>query len=157
MLKKFCFFLFSFSFLLGCGSGKIKLEDNPLVEFKEAFYSKWSSGIKGGGSGFNIRLSVADKITVDEKLVGIYFKERFAKLKFNEPNVYTAFVRITKAEESNLDVINTTSNSKNDLENMKPDFPIALNKNEAVLVYVIKEKKKYFKITLEERNLGIAR
>ncbi|WP_139059046.1 hypothetical protein [Polaribacter reichenbachii] len=155
MIKKFYSFFLTFAFLFGCASGKMKLEDKPLVEINDAYFSKYSSGIKGGGAGFNIHISIIDELEQNEKLSGIYFKEKFANLKINEPNVYTAFIRTKKQEETNLDVINSSKEDKNALEISKDDFPFELKSNEAVLVYQIKEKKKYFKILLKKRNAGI--
>lgn len=144
-----------FIFLFGCATSHIKLEDQPLVEIKKAYYSKYSSGVKGGGAGFNIHISLNDELPQGETLSGIYFKEKFANLKFNEPNIFTAFIRTKKAEETNLDVINSSKEDKKGLEITKDDFPFTLNSNEAVLVYVKQKKKKYFKIQLEKKNVGI--
>lgn len=155
MIKKFYSFLLMFAFLFGCASSKMKLEDKPLIKIKEAYFSKYSSGIKGGGAGFNIHISTKEELPQNEKLSGIYFKEKFANLKFNKPNVYTAFIRTKKPEETNLDVINSSKENKNALEISKDDFPFELKSNEAVLVYIIKEKKKYFKILLKKQNAGI--
>lgn len=152
MIKKFYSFLLMFIFLFGCASSNMKLEDKPLVEIKEAFFSKYSSGIKGGGAGFNVHISINDELPQGETLSGIYFKEKYANLKFNSPNVYSAFIRTKKAVETNLDV---KSSFKKAVETTQPDFPFTLNSNEAVLVYVKQEKKKYFKIQLEKKNTGI--
>lgn len=152
MIKKFYSFLLMFIFLFACASSNMKLGDKPLVEIKEAYFSKYSSGIKGGGAGFNVHISINDELAQGETLSGIYFKEKYAKLKFNSPNVYSAFIRTKKAVETNLDV---KSSSKKAVETTQLDFPFTLNSNEAVLVYVKQEKKKYFKIKLEKKNAGI--
>ncbi|MBU3010460.1 hypothetical protein KO506_03535 [Polaribacter vadi] len=155
MIKKFYSFLLMFIFLFGCASGNMKLEDKPLVEIKEAYFSKYSSGIKGGGAGFNVHISISDKLEQDKKLSGVYFKEKYANLKFNEPNIYTAFIRTKKSEETNLDAINSSIKDEKTKEVLKDDFPFQLKSNEAVLVYMIKEKKKYFKVLLEKKDIGI--
>ena len=49
------FRLFLLVCLLGC-SNQFKIEKNSSLTVKEFYYQEWVSGLKGGGSGYNIFL-----------------------------------------------------------------------------------------------------
>lgn len=151
IFKKIIFFLAS-ALLLSCGSKKIKLEKNSLVKFEKAFYSKYNSGIKSGNSGVNIHLTSQNK--GDEiNLKGIYFKKGYSDLKYESPNIYTAFVVTSYGKKDGENFYKNKEKMDKSKEEIK--FPFPIEDNEAVLVCTIKEKKKYFKILLEKKDVGI--
>ena len=53
--KEFVFFLILIS--VGC-SNKINLEKNSRLVFEESYYQSWVAGVRGGGSGLNIYLTL---------------------------------------------------------------------------------------------------
>lgn len=155
MIKNGLSFLMVVILLFSCASNKIKLEKEPLFKIQNAQFSKWHSGIKGGGSGFNIKVLTQDT-ELSNKLVGLYFRNKYADFKFNKPNVYSAFIQTEKPKETNLDIINNSS-VKEYKEDESNNFPFDIEPNEAVIVCLIKKKKKYFKILLEKVDIGFPR
>ena len=153
MIKKIVGLFLTLTFIIGCGSNKLKLEKKALIDIEKAQYSNWVSGIKGGGAGLNINVSI-NKKDIGKKLTGIYFRGKYTDLKFGNPNVYSGFIRTQEKEETNFDAMNSQVKEKKEVikENV---FPFVLKENEAVMVCLIKAKKKYFKIIIEKKNVGI--
>jgi hypothetical protein len=133
-----------------CGSNKISLESSPLVNINEAYYQKWVSGVRGGGSGLNIHLSVDNK-DLENKLIGLYFKDKYTTLKFNKPNVYTGFIRTSKREETNLD-LPVKKESATLKEEKEYKLPFSIKENEAVVVILVNKRKKHFIITIKKKQ-----
>lgn len=155
MIKSRLICIVGILFLFGCGSNRIKLEKESLVEIQKAQFSKWASGINGGGSGFNIKvLTKGDELP--NKLVGLYFRGKYSDFKFEKPNIYSAFIQTEKPRETNLDLIKKSSAADNKEEESN-NFPFELTSNEAVIVSLNSKKKKYFKILLEKVDIGISR
>lgn len=136
----------------------MKLEKKVLVPIKEAEYSKWSSGIKGGGAGLNVKILTKNTET-SETLEAIYFRGKYGKFKYSEPNIFMAFIQTKKPEETNLDNINyePKKDSQKVEKNKQIDFPFELNANEAVIACTIKNKKRYFKVLLNKVDVGFPR
>ena len=44
------------------------LDKNPEIKISKAYYKKWFSGVRGGGSGFNIFINLK-KITILKKKI----------------------------------------------------------------------------------------
>lgn len=152
MLKK-VFFIIAIITLSSCGSNKIKLEGKQLVNFEQAVYSDYNSGIKSGNSGVNIHL-VAKNKEDNIEVLGVYFKQGYANLKFENPNIYSAFIVTSYGEKTKDNFSGTTEVVKSSKpEEMK--LPFSLEKNNAVIVCNVKEKKKYFKISLTKKDIGI--
>lgn len=147
--------------LFSCASNKITLETEPPIQISNAFYTEWVSGIKEGGTGLNLSLLI-NKEETNKKLVGIYFRNKYASLKFNKPNMYSGFIRTSKGERMELEVLEGKQKTKkisegkeSELEEESAKLPFPLKENEAVVVCLINNKKKYFKISLEEKIIGI--
>lgn len=152
MLKKVIFFI-STIMLFSCGSKKIKLEGKQLVNFEKAIYSEYNSGIKSGNSGANIHLATDGKENNTE-LIGIYFKKGYADFKFENPNIYTAFIVTSYGEKLEDKFSGKTKIVKSSVpKEVKLPFP--LEGNNAIIVCKIKEKKKYFKVSLTKKDIGI--
>jgi hypothetical protein len=148
---KFTSFLFLFVFI-GCGSN-YKLEKKSIISFNESYFSPWSSGVKGGGSGFHVFILIDENINLTEKgtkIEGVYFKGKFTKLKHQELNKYQAFIN----EGSNVaDALEFENNIETKIVETKNEkIPFVLKDNEAVISYVTKEKNKYVKIILTKKK-----
>ncbi|SDS33749.1 hypothetical protein SAMN05216503_2735 [Polaribacter sp. KT25b] len=147
---KFLNFLLLF-ILIGCANS-YKLEKKSILSFNESYYSPWSSGVKGGGSGYHVYLLIDENINLIDKNIkieGVYFKGKFANLKLQELNKYQAFIR----ENSNSDMLEFENNLKNKTEETKTEkIPFVLKDNEAVISYVTKGKNKYVKIKLNKKQ-----
>ena len=150
MIRNTIVFFIMITLISSCGSNKIKLESSPLVNINEAYYQKWVSGVRGGGSGFNIHLSV-DNDDLDTKLIGLYFKNKYTTLKFNKPNIYTGFIRTSKRVEINFDrPIKKESITLK--EEKKYKLPFLIKENEAIVVTLVDKKEKYFIITIKKKQ-----
>ena len=151
-MNKFNYLSFFFLFvLIGCAN-TYKLEKKSILNFNESYYSLWSSGVKGGGSGFSIYLMMDKNSNLDKKDVkiqGIYFKEKYTTLKYQELGKYQAFIKA----DSNSDKLELESNIKDEKVEVKNEkIPFVLKDNEAVVSYLIKEKLKYVKIELTKKK-----
>lgn len=142
------FFVFA---LFGCAN-TYKLEKKSILNFNESYYSSWSSGVKGGGSGFSVFILLAENSNLDKKevkLQGIYFKDKFTNLKHQGLNKYQAFIKAA----SNSDKLESESDKKeSSVEIKNKKIPFVLKDNEAVISYLSKEKLKYVKIILTKKK-----
>ena len=132
-----------------CSSNKFKIEKKAVVDFKEAYFQKWTAGVKGGGAGFSVILisSNSKKVQLD----GVYFRDYFAKLKFHEPNKYQGFVKTNENSKGNTVSLDGTDVKQPQVEKVK--IPVELKQNEAVIAYKDKGKIKHFKVTLKEKQM----
>ena len=63
--------LLSFFFVLvffGCAN-TYKLDKKAVLNFTEASFNSWSSGVKGGGSGFSVFLKMDESNHLDHKKI----------------------------------------------------------------------------------------
>ena len=150
-------YLTALAFLISCSSQKNKyvLESKSKLNFSEAYYQEWTSGIKGGGSGTSIYLikkESSDEISIE----GIYFNGKYSKLKYQGNNKYQGFIRNTKNIESWDDLeINLLEKEPTVKEEKSTDkkIPFTLNKGEAVISYTKNKKQKYLKIIIEKKEM----
>ena len=152
MLKK-VFFIIAIITLSSCGSNKIKLEGKQLVNFEQAVYSDYNSGIKSGNSGVNIHLATDIKEN-DTELIGIYFKKGYANFKFENPNIYSAFI-VTSYGEKTEDKFSGKTEIIESSTSKGVKLPFPLEGNEAIIVCNVKGEKKYFKVSLNKKYVGI--
>ncbi len=130
-------------------NNKYLLEQNSVLKFKESYYKSWSSGVRNGGSGYTVILMLEDnlsKTTTNVTLEGIYFKDKYAKLKNQNNNKYQANIIAKKNTISNGDTFALAQEK----EQIKEEIPFALEGNEAVVSYLEKGKQKYLKIVLQK-------
>ena len=142
---------FSLMVFFGCAN-TYKLEKTSDFNFSESYYSSWSSGVRGGGSGFNIFLVIAEnsRFNVDNnKLEGIYFKGKYVKLKYQGDNKYQAFIK----ENNNADTLEFEGFPKNKKVVTKQEkIPFILKNNEVVIHYSMNEKQHYIKTILTKKK-----
>ena len=146
-LYSFCILIF----LLGCANS-YKLEKKPELNILESYYKIKNSGVKGGDSGYSIYLMLGEDANLDNKNInikGIYFKEKYADLKYQTLGKYQTFIK----ENNNSDRLESESNLKESIEEVKEDkIPFDLKDTEAVISYVMNEKMKFFKVVLEKKK-----
>jgi len=138
-----------FLMLMSC-SNKFYLEKKPILSFNESYYSKWTSGIQGGGSGFNVYVIIDKNIDVSKKdieILGVYFKEKYCTLKYQKSNPYQCFIKNKENLETNSPDNKVVKN--NDIDEK---IPFSLKGNQAVVSYKVKRKQKYTKITLIKKE-----
>lgn len=157
LIKSTCFVTILCFIILNCNSTKISLEKGNIINVNKATYSSWSSGVKGGGAGFNIRIEV-DNNDVKKKLIGVFFREKYSNLKYSKPNIYSAFIRTKARDFSNKDIMEGLEiqkpTVKDKVETHK--LPFTIEKNEAVLKCLVNDRIKYFKIILQKKSIDVA-
>ncbi len=136
--------LFSFS---NCANGR-KLQEEPPIDIKPAYYTTWTGGVKGAGAGINFFIPTEgdDKVVLDS----VYFRGRKAALQKDlaEPGLYVAQFRIP-APDAKRDII-MHADPKKEYGNTPPvipeEMPFKLEKDEAAVRYIINGRPKYFKL-----------
>ncbi|WP_299761899.1 hypothetical protein [uncultured Dokdonia sp.] len=141
-----------------CGGHKnATFEKEGTLSFKEATYSKWVAGIKGGGAGYNIKL-LLDPTHADIKLDSIYFKDFSASLISNGDGLYTSFIDNGQNREVLSPIYKRTPEvteapSKKNLQTL-----FELTGDNAVVSYLKNGNTVYYKVTLTpNRSINLPR
>ena len=135
-----------------------KIEKKSVLEFEDAYYQRWTAGVKGGGSGINIYLNLKSRTTVEERKIelnGIYFKDSYAELIFYPPIKFQATIRTkenTKDSFAQLQVNPAEAKKKSKVEKPK-QIPFQLKEDEAVISYLENDSKKYVRIVLKKKEM----
>jgi len=152
-----CFFIVLF-FMTCSNKTKFNIEKDSVLNFNEAYYQEWVSGVRGGGSGLSIFFVLENFNAIKGKIQieGIYFKNEYAKLKYHAPNKYQAFINSNENSEDEYfegDAVKAVKNKKKDQA-----FPFNLDENEAIISYNFKSTIKYYKVILSKKeNIDIPR
>ncbi|GAB2762719.1 hypothetical protein [Salinimicrobium soli] len=147
LLKIFAFLLLLLSFTY-CANGR-KLQEEPPIDIKQAYYSTWTGGVKGAASGitFIIPTEGDGKVVLDS----VYFRGRKAALQ-KEPTDSTLYIAQFKipSRENYRDKVIMHADPKEEYGNptpeILPDIPFELKPDEAVVRYTDNGRAKYFKI-----------
>lgn len=109
----------------------------------------WVSGVRGGGAGINVFISVAEEDETDIKLDSVYFRGKSAKLETKPQNESLYIGRFKSDANKGYDIV-MSGDTKQEYGNKMPetnkDFPFDLNNDECVVSYKVGSKTKYFKI-----------
>jgi hypothetical protein len=144
-----CCFLFV---LLGCAN-TYKLEKKSNLSFSESYYKYTPTGVKGGDSAYNIFVTADKNSSLDKKnikILGVYFKEKYAKFKLQGLDAYQAYIKV----KGNADKLEFDTNKALKVVEIKEEkIPFILQGNEAVIRYSVYGKQKYLKIVLTKKNL----
>ena len=128
-----------------CSSAQ--LDKKVPVTITQTFYQNWIGGQPGSkGTLVSIKLNAPDKKMAFDS---IYFNGKAVKLQSNllknELTLTGNFVVITKPNDLVMH-----ANPKKEFGNTPPKLaakiPFELEKNEAIISYIIKDKKRYFKV-----------
>tara|TARA_B100000780_G_scaffold230631_1_gene170381 strand:+ start:3001 stop:3522 length:522 start_codon:yes stop_codon:yes gene_type:complete len=142
LTKRKSFILFLILLPVGC-SNKINLEKNSRILFEESYYQSWVAGVRGGGSGLNIYLTLENSSTKNIQLDGIYFKDNYCKLKSLGDQKYQCSILMNENRETNFLKTPITIDSSGIQKN-----PFSIEGDVAVIVYLENTKRKYVKITM---------
>jgi hypothetical protein len=126
-----------------CGS--LKLEENPPFKITSAVYTNFSGGQKGV-SGMNVKIMYTANETIE--FDSIYFSKRIVKLEIQKGNDIKMIIGHFNTSTINRDLV-LDANPKKEINNKVPEikeFPFDLEDNEAIISYIINDKRKYFKI-----------
>lgn len=141
------FLLFLMLLSLGC-SNQYKFKKNPNLVFEESYYESWVSGVKGGGSGLNIHLTLEKKLKENIQIEGIYFKQKYCKLNIQKEKKYSGYILTSQNRDSNSEEAPKVTDEKE-----TTNVPFTLEGNEAVVVYIENKKRSYLKLTLREKHM----
>ena len=137
--------LFAMMSFSKCSSAK-SLEKKPPISLDGAYYQHWVSGVKGGGSGYNIYIPVLsnpDKMQLDS----VYFKGRRVKLQLMGESLYVG--RFKTQDNSREDMVMSSeplAEYGNNLPKLPEKVPFELNENECVISFSAGKRTKYFKV-----------
>jgi len=132
-----------------CGSLKYQLQESQTdIEPSYAHYQEWFSGIKVGGSGFNIylaNLNSQNKVSIDS----VFFRRMKGKLIQGRAQ-YTAILKKPSRHYVNISSVYQEGKKK---QNMEANFPFELTHNQCIVSYTENGETKYFKVkNLAERQ-----
>lgn len=131
--------------LLACSSTR-KIQNKVPFTLGEAYYQHWNSGVKGGGSGVNLFISMKSNpqnIILDS----VYFKGRGVKLELKNDTIFIG--RFKKKTNQKPDIIMSNepyAEYGNKLPELSEKPPFELKANECVVSFRIKNKIAYYKI-----------
>ena len=154
----FCASLFLTIFMIvGCGN-KYQIEKQSVLDFSESYYQRWTAGVKGGGSGINIFLTLKPEVNLDDKNIqveGIYFKEFYTELQFYPPTKFQGAIKTKGNSKDAFELLQggSANNESNKDDEKKVEIPFQLENNEAVISYKEKGVQRYFKITLAKKTM----
>jgi hypothetical protein len=148
--------LFGSALILGfsqCGSCK---ETSYQVQTKTPFtierstYNDWIAGVKGGGSGTNVIVTIKDLDTNNVVIDSMYFRGRRVKVEIKSSSYIGRFNSILNQRQDKV----LHSDSQKEFGNLAPkvetEIPFELENDEVVLSYKEKGKLKFYKIQLEK-------
>lgn len=144
-------FLLSFSALLvifsfsNCANGK-QLQEEPPKSVQQAYYTTWTGGVKGAGSGFNLFIPVASD--ADMQMDTVYFKGRKAVLEQepSTPNLYVARFKDPGTDKDFVMHKDPKMEYGNQVPVMIEKIPFELEEGEAVVRYTRNGKEKFFRL-----------
>jgi hypothetical protein len=134
--------IFSFS---NCANGK-QLQEEPPKVVQQAYYTTWTGGVKGAGSGFNLFIPVASDAQI--QLDTVYFRGRKGVLQ-KEGNTSNLYVARFKDPGEKKDLVMHRDPKKeygNEVPVRIEKIPFELAEGEAVVRYTRNGKEKFFRI-----------
>ena len=156
-------FFFAFSALLilmsfsNCANGK-QLQEEPPKAVKEVYYTTWTGGVKGAGSGFNLFIPVAADAEIE--LDTVYFRGRKGVLEKEpaDPNLYVARFKNPGASKDFVMHRDPKMEYGNEPPAIIEKIPFELEEGEAVVRYTRNGKEKFFRIkNIQKRDSGEVR
>ena len=135
------------------GDGTYTLEANPPFKIIDAYYQDWVAGIREGGSGTNVHISLgyfSEEVVVEK----IYFRKKIneAHLSPQTRNQYVGYFK----NDVQKDVIMDIDPVKEAHNTPQEPFPFDLKEDEAVIGYLHGTEMKYTKISDMRREKMLA-
>lgn len=138
---------------ISCSTKRV-LDKNQEVKIANAYYKKWSSAVRGGGSGVIIFINLKKDYNLGKdniKLLHVYFKGGNSKLKKQSKSLYQGYIVSTN---NTIDIELEPLPKEVEHRNLNQEkTPFNLAKDEGVLCFIKNGKKQYQKINLEEQQL----
>lgn len=124
-----------------------KLEGKLPLEIGDIYYQHWVSGVRGGGSGYNLFIPILSnpkKIVLDS----LYFKGRQVKLELKNASVFVG--RFKSEANQKRDMVMSSdplAESGNLVPEIPKNIPFKLNDTACVVSYQKGNKTLYHKIS----------
>jgi len=145
--------LFSLS---SCAGGKetgFSFDQEPPFTLGDVFYQDWVAGVRKGGSGTNIYITI-DSYADDVVIMDIYFRNKKLKAQ-NSPQNRDQYIGYHKNQPKPNIIMDIDPVKES--QNIPPEsFPFQLEEDEAVLSYLHNEEVKFLKISKMEQKPMIA-
>jgi hypothetical protein len=142
--------LLGFSQCVSCKETSYQVQTNTPFSIEKATYNDWVAGIKGGGSGTNVIVTIKDLDANNVVIDSVYFRGRKVKVEVKSSNYIGRFNSYLNQRQDKV----LHSDSQKEFGNQGPiiekEFPFDLEKDEAIISYKEKRKLKFYKITLEK-------
>ena len=148
--------LFGSALLLGfsqCATSKEiskKLQINTPFSIEKATYTDWVSGVKGGGSGTNVIVTIKDIDSNNIEIDSLYFRGLKVKVEIKESSYIGRFNSSINQRKDKVLHSEPKKEFGNQVPIMEKEFPFELKNDEAVLSYKEKGKRKFYKTLLEK-------
>ncbi|MFT6843656.1 MAG: hypothetical protein ACJASR_002440 [Psychroserpens sp.] len=142
--------LFSFS---QCGNSKNisnQLETKTPFSIEKASYNDWVAGVKGGGSGTNVIVTIKDLDANNVVIDSMYFRGRKVKVEVKSSNYIGRFNSYLNQRQDKVLHSDSQKEFGNQVPIIEKEFPFDLENDEAIISYKEKRKLKFYKITLEK-------
>ncbi|GAA3588119.1 hypothetical protein Q4Q39_18030 [Flavivirga amylovorans] len=124
-----------------------KLENKLPLEIGEVYSQHWVSGVRGGGSGYNVFIPIKSnpsKIVLDS----LYFKGKRVKLESKSASVFVG--RFKSEANQRQDIIMSSdplAEYGNSVPKISKKMPFELNDTECIISYQKGNKTLYYKIS----------
>lgn len=138
--------------ILGCAS-KFNPESKTVINTTESYYNLWNSPVRGGGSGYSVYVVLDKNLDLSASKIeikGLYFKDKYCTLKYQQQHLYQGFIKI-KSSNNSLEMEGDL-NLQSTKEDVAEDIPFKLTGQEAVIVYKVKNVLKHVKIELRKKQ-----
>lgn len=144
-------FFFSFSAILilmsfsNCANGK-QLQEEPPKAVKEAYYTTWTGGVRGAGSGLNLFIPIAPNTEIE--LDTVYFRGKKGVLERDatDANLYVARFKNKGTDKDFVMHKDPKMEYGNEVPAVIEKIPFELEEGEAVVRYTKDGIEKFFRI-----------
>lgn len=142
--------------IYSCAGGKDaghQFDPEPPFTLGEVFYQDWVAGVREGGSGTNVHITI-DSYQDDVVIKEVFFRNKKVKAQ-NSPQYMDTYIGYFK-NETRPDII-MDNDPVQESQNIPPEaFPFQLADDEAVLSYLHKDEVKFVKLSKMDRKPMLA-
>ena len=134
-------------FLFANCSSAQKLQKEAPFDIETVYFQKWTSGVRGGGSGLNLFIKIENGHEV--KWNSVYFRGKSAKLETIENDNLLLIGRFKTEFNQKKDIVmsdNPNEEFGNEPPIIKQQIPFVLKDSECVVSYSEGDVIKYYKI-----------
>lgn len=125
--------------------GTLQAQKKFPIVMKEVNQQNWVAGIRGGGSGTNVTILFSKEVPSTIILRQLFYQNtRVEALKISSTEFQFLFRGKANWQRNDEEIVDGDNNGTSEAVIIPP---ITIGENEALLEYLDKGKKKYYKIT----------